>query len=211
MLKSQMKRPLIFILTGPSGSGKTTIRKELKRRFRNFFFSVSATSRRARKGERDGVDYFFLTKEEFRSWEKAKKFLETVRRYGNYYGTPKEPLLAALKEGRNCLLALEPSGVKRIKSLFPDNSITILIQPPSEREIIRRLLTRSPEERERRLREDRKLFSAFPCDYLVLNDNLKEAVEKISKIIKKELKLRDGAVIDWKTPPRMYSLIKERS
>ncbi|MEO0102629.1 MAG: guanylate kinase [candidate division WOR-3 bacterium] len=187
-LKNVDKKPLIFILTGPSGSGKTTIRKELQKRFKDFFISVSATTRERRKGERNGLDYIFLTQSQFRQWQKEKKFLETVRRYGNYYGTPKVPILRALKEGKNCLLNLEPVGVEKIKKLFPDKTVTILIKPPSLREIARRLTNRLPEEREKRLSEDKRIFASLLCDYSVLNKELKKAVAKITEIIKGELR-----------------------
>lgn len=181
-----MKKPLIFILTGPSGSGKTTIRKELQRRFKDLFYSVSATTRKRRKGERNGLDYIFLTESQFRQWRGKKKFLETVKRYGNYYGTPREPLLSALKERKSCLLSLEPTGVKRLEKLFPGKTVTIFIKPPSVKEITRRLTNRLPEERERRFSEDRKIFASLSCDYSVLNKDLKKAIDKITEIIKKE-------------------------
>ncbi|MEO0098451.1 MAG: guanylate kinase [candidate division WOR-3 bacterium] len=183
-----MGKSLIFILTGPSGSGKTTIRKELKKRFRNFFYSVSATTRAQRKGERNGVDYFFLSKEEFQQWQKERKFLETVKRYGNYYGTPKAPLLRALRKGKVCLMDLEPMGVKRVKKLFPERTVTILLQPPSEKELASRLKNRLPEEITLRQKEDQEVFSSVPYDYRVLNEDLKSAVDKIAEIIRKELK-----------------------
>ncbi len=183
-----MKKPLLFILVAPSGSGKTTIRRELQKRLKGFFYSVSATTRRKREGEKDGSDYIFLTPQAFRSWQREGKFLETVRRYGNCYGTPKEPLLTALAQGRNCLLDLEPSGVKRIKELFPKETVTIFLQPPSVAELRRRLRRRPPEEKKRRLFEDKKIFSGINWDYSVLNKDLKEAIDEIIGIIKKELK-----------------------
>ncbi len=114
--------------------------------------------------------------------------METVKRYGNYYGTPKAPLLRALRKGKVCLMDLEPMGVKRVKKLFPERTVTILLQPPSEKELASRLKNRLPEEITLRQKEDQEVFSSVPYDYRVLNEDLKSAVDKIAEIIRKELK-----------------------
>ncbi len=181
-------QPLIFILISPSGGGKTTIKKQLKKYLRNFFFSVSATTRPKRKGERNRSDYLFLTTEEFQRQKARNEFLETVHRYGNDYGTPKKPLLSALASGRHCLLCLEPIGAKRIKQLFPNQTRTIFIKPPSQKELARRLAHRSSREREKRMAEDKNLFGRISADYTVLNKNLPSAIRQIISIIRKELK-----------------------
>ncbi len=184
----RLKLPKIFILTAQSGCGKTTIRKELKRRLPNLFYSVSATTRPKRKNERNRYDYIFLGVDEFLRRKSKNFFLETVKRYGNYYGTPKEPLLAALRKGRNCLMDLEPVGARKIKRLFPKQAVVIFLKSPSQRELASRLSRRPMSERAKRMAEDKRLFSSFAYDYSVLNKELKKAVNEIVGIIKEEIK-----------------------
>ncbi|MEO0130348.1 MAG: guanylate kinase [candidate division WOR-3 bacterium] len=182
----------IFVLVGSSGSGKSTLVKRLlKKDNKDIFYSVSVTSRKKRKGEKEGKDYYFVSKEEFKKMIRGKKLLEWTFTYGNYYGTPKESFKSALKEGRKILMDLDINGAKKIKEKFKEQSKIILVLPPSFFTLRKRLERRNKKEATYRLAADKNFWEEVLknkkiFDYYLLNDDLKETVENLKVIIKAE-------------------------
>ncbi len=180
---------LLVVLSSPSGGGKTTIRRELLKRHPDFVHSVSVTARRPRSGEAAGEDYVFVSESQFRRFISEKRFLEWAAIYGNLYGTLKEPIEAAVAAAKCIIFDVDPQGALSIKRKFP-NAVLVFIRHPSKSVLRERLLTRgteTPEEIEGRLKKsEEELSCSENYDYVVVNDNLHEAVKGIEGIIEKE-------------------------
>ncbi len=178
-------RGILFVLSGPSGSGKGTAIKELMGR-RPLKLSVSATTRAPRPGEVDGVQYYFLSKEEFERRIADGEMLEYVNYCGNYYGTPKAPVEESLAAGQDVLLEIEVTGAKNIRTLAPEATLLFVI-PPSMKELRRRLEGRGTEDAatiERRLsvaKEELRQYGLY--DYVVLNDTVESCADQIETIM----------------------------
>ncbi len=184
--KKNLKKGKIVVISGPSGCGKTTICKELIKRNKNFVFSVSYTTRPKRKGEVNGKDYYFVSKEEFFKLLKQKKFVEWAKVYDHYYATPKQPLIKAVNSGKNILLDIDVQGGKNIKKIFPE-SILIFILPPSFKVLKQRIISRAkdkPEEIKKRLKMlEKELKESKYYDYFIVNDNLNQAIRDVQTIV----------------------------
>lgn len=182
---------LKLILSGPSGSGKGTIVKELIKD-ENFVLSISATTRKPRVGEEHGVHYFFKTTEEFEEMIAKEELLEYANFCNNYYGTPKAFINETIKSGKDIILEIEVQGAMQAKSAYPD-AILIFIMPPTFEELQSRLIGRATESKEvieaRLKRAEEELLLYREYDYIVINDNLEDAVTEIKHIVKAE-KLR---------------------
>lgn len=184
-LKFQGKGSL-FIISAPSGTGKSTICKELIKEMPELVLSISYTTRQKRKGEQNGVDYFFISETEFEDKIKDNFFIEWVEVFGNKYGTSKEFITSAISDGKDVLLEIDVQGAKKIKKIFPE-AITIFILPPSIEELRERMKKRNEDteqEMEIRLKKarDEIMHSTF-YDYIVINDDIKNAVDRIKSII----------------------------
>ena len=142
-----MKAGLLIVVSGPAGVGKGSVIKRARELTDNLSTSVSATSRKPRPGEIDGVHYFFKTREQFETMIKEQRLVEWVEYCGNYYGTPKEYVLRELEKGRNIVLEIEVEGSMKIRDMFKD-SILCFIVPPSYEELERRLRGRKTEDEE---------------------------------------------------------------
>ncbi|MBO4854567.1 MAG: guanylate kinase [Oscillospiraceae bacterium] len=179
----------IFIVAGPSGAGKSTVLAELFRGRGDLFYSVSATTRDPRPGEADGVNYHFITADRFRQMINEDAFLECAEYVGNFYGTPKKPVDAALAAGKDAILEIEVQGAKQVYAKRPD-AIRIFIIPPSWEELERRLVDRgtdTPEKIQKRLLRARvELADAREYDYIVLNDTVDKAAEELRAILRAE-------------------------
>ena len=188
MIKKKKQGQLI-VISGPSGAGKDTIVNELLKKNKNIWLSVSSTSRAPRGGEVDGENYFFLTKEDFEKKIKEDYFLEYAEYAGNYYGTPKEKMLEKIEKGIDVILVIEIQGAKKIKELVPE-AIFIFIMPPSEKELLKRLKNRKTEEKEKIVERFniayKEINEVSKYNYVVVNDLLKDAVDKVEAIIKAE-------------------------
>ncbi len=192
---------LIFVISGPSGSGKTTLRDKLltDRDLRGQFVkSVSFTTRQKRSGERNRKDYLFITEGEFKKRLRAKKILEWTKYLGYYYATSKDFVDKQLANCKNIILCLDLKGALRIKRLYPNNSLTIFIVPPSIKSLRQRIEGRcnrtKKEEIQKRLRLAKKELScAGKYDFTVVNKNLSQAVRELKGIILKSAK-RKGDV-----------------
>lgn len=179
-------RGRLIVISGPSGVGKSTVVGALADRHR-FFFSISATTRTARPGETNGVEYYFVDSDEFERMRDRGDLLEWAEYSGNLYGTPRAPVLERLASGDDVLLDIEVKGAMQVKESYP-GAITLFLTPPTEEELERRLRNRGDtalEDIERRLSiarwqlaEARQRF-----DHVVVNDSVEAAVERILRIL----------------------------
>lgn len=185
-----MKKGLLIILSGPSGVGKGTLRKHvIKANDLNLAYSISMTTREAREKERNGVEYYFVSKEEFLKHIENDEFLEYAEFVGNYYGTPKSYVEKLRNEGKNVFLEIEVNGATQVLSKVKDEGVvSIYLLPPSERALEYRIRHRRSEPEEviqKRLakgRSEMKLASNY--QYNVINDRVKRAAEEVVQIIR---------------------------
>lgn len=183
----------LVIFSAPSGSGKTTIVRELLKRFPRFEFSISATSRQPRGQEQNGVDYYFLTHDEFRARVERDEFVEWEEVYaGTCYGTLRSEMERIWSKGNIIVFDVDVMGGINLKSLFKDDACSIFIMPPSVEELERRLCGRGTDAEEViRKRIDKaefELSKSSQFDYTVINDDLAVAVEEAASIIENFLK-----------------------
>lgn len=180
---------LLFALSGPSGVGKNTVLSKILTTRPDLTYSISATTRPPRGQEVDGVNYFFLTKEQFQAEIENEGFLEWAEIYNHYYGTPKQTVLKHLNSGRHVILDVDIQGAAQIRRNYPQ-SILIFLYPPSIQELQRRLIERNTDDqisiRKRLTYIDKELAAVSNYDYVVLNDNLEEACRRIDSIITAE-------------------------
>jgi len=185
-----MKKGLLIILSGPSGVGKGTIREYLfKNKSINLVFSISMTTRKPRNGEINGVDYFFVSEEDFIKSINEDKLLEYTKFVNNYYGTPKEYIEKRRNEGKNVLLEIETNGAKQVMNKFKGNGeISIFLAPPSFEELEKRIRGRRTESEEVIQERLKKAKLEMNCEgkynYVVINDSPELAATKIIEIIK---------------------------
>ena len=181
----------LFVISGCSGVGKGTVLKEfMNRNSEDFLLSVSCTTRRPRPGEIDGVNYFFLSQDDFKKNIAEDKFLEFAQFAGNYYGTKKKFIEQKFSQGYNIILEIETQGALQVKKKMPE-AVLIFIAPPSFEELEKRLRGRHTEDEQtiqKRLKEVKiELERSKNYDYTVVNDSVMRAVEEIENITKKEL------------------------
>lgn len=184
------QRGLLIVLSGPSGVGKGTVRKELfSQPNTNYEYSISMTTRNPREGEVDGVDYFFKTREEFEALIEQNGLLEHAEFVGNYYGTPLAYVNETLDAGRDVFLEIEVQGAKQIREKAP-NALFIFLAPPSLSELKARLVGRGTESEDviakRIATAEIELEMMSLYDYVVENDEIQNACDKINAIIKAE-------------------------
>lgn len=181
-----MPQGLLLVVSGPSGCGKGTVCDLLRQRNRELIYSISATTRRSRPEEQDGVNYFFLTQKQFQHQVKADGFLEWAEVFGNLYGTPRRWVEDRLARGRDVLLEIDTQGALQVKASYPAGILLFLL-PPSMAELKRRIDGRGTEnaaERERRFQAARQEIAQIRnYDYLVVNDEVTQAVLKIEAIL----------------------------
>lgn len=182
------KRGMLVLYTGSSGVGKGTIMQELLKRDKNIRLSVSNTTRPPREGEIDGVHYNFVTREQFESLIKKDGYLEYAEYCGNYYGTPKQQVEDMLSQGYDVFLEIEVCGGLQIMEKYPD-VLSIFVLPPSMDTLEKRLRDRNTEDEETILERLGQAKREIGCKdkykYVVVNDNLDDAVDEILDILKK--------------------------
>lgn len=190
-LYNQSMNKKLFVISGCSGVGKGTVLKEfMARNSKDFMLSVSCTTRKPRPGEVDGVNYFFLTPEDFQDCIKKDKFLEYAQFAGNFYGTKQKYINQKFEEGMNIILEIETQGALQVKKKMPE-AVLIFIAPPSIEELEHRLRGRHTEDEEtiqKRLNLVKtELERSKQYDYVVVNDDLERAIAEVESITRKEL------------------------
>lgn len=169
-----MERGLIFVISGPAGSGKGTVVKLLREMVPNIGFSVSATTRAPRPGEEDGVNYHFMTREDFTRLLDEGQILEHTEYCGNLYGTLKSEAEKVISEGRDVILEIEVEGALQVKRLLPDDTVTVMLIAPDKSELERRLRGRGTETEEviakRLARAVTEVGLADKYDFVVVNE-----------------------------------------
>jgi guanylate kinase len=176
----------LFVVSSPSGGGKTTVIREALSRNPGLRYSVSATTRRARAGEREGIDYIFMKREEFEKGREGGAFLESARVHGDCYGTPWKPLSVWLGEGRSILLDLDVQGAAAVKQKMP-KSVLVFLAPPSITVLRDRLEKRGTDSREaveRRIRHaEDELRHQKNYDFIIFNHRVEEAVSQLLAVV----------------------------
>ena len=202
------EKGLLIVISGPSGVGKGTVRKALfERDGHNLEYSVSMTTRAPRVGETDGKEYYFVSKEEFEYAIKNGNMLEHAKFVNNYYGTPKDKVLEQLEAGHEVVLEIEVQGALQVKAKMPD-AVFIFIAPPSWEALETRLTRRGTEPieiiNERLAKARNEIMVASSYDYIVINDEVENAVDKIIAIIRAEHARCDRALEGY------YKLMEEK-
>ncbi|WP_203648591.1 guanylate kinase [Secundilactobacillus yichangensis] len=184
------KRGMLIVLSGPSGVGKGTVRKALfDEPDTDFQYSISMTTRKPREGERDGVDYFFVSKEQFEENIKNGEMLEYAKYVDNYYGTPLKYVNETLDSGKDVFLEIEVNGAMQVRANCPD-AVFVFLTPPDLMELKHRLINRGTEEmsvinaRIKKAVGEIKMMRNY--DYAVVNDEVENAVARIRTIIRSE-------------------------
>ena len=180
------KKGKTFIISGPSGVGKSTVLKALFEGRDDLYFSVSATTRTPREGEINGVHYHFIEPDEFMQWINDDAFLEYAQYVGNFYGTPKKFVDAAMEEGKDVILDIEVQGATQVYAKRPE-TVRIFIAPPNWEELERRLTKRGTDSAEkiqqRLLRAKVEMKTAADYDYFVINDTVENDVAELRAIM----------------------------
>jgi len=184
------ERGLLIVLSGPSGVGKGTVRKALfQMKHHNLSYSVSMTTRPMRPGEVDGVDYYFVSKEAFESRIAHNQFLEYENFFGNYYGTPLDKVEEKLEQGKEVFLEIEVQGALKVRNKVKD-AVFIFLVPPSRQALYDRLKSRGTESDDkiqiRMEKADKEFKVAHKYDYIVVNDDVYNAADRILAIIRAE-------------------------
>ncbi len=178
----------IFVVSAPSGAGKTTIVKSILRDIPRLAFSISATTRKKRENETDGVDYHFISENDFLNKIERNEFVEWEKFYDYYYGTPKGFIDDKIKEGISVLLEVDVKGALRIKAIYPE-AFLVYIYPPSFEVLVERLKNRKTEDeidfKKRVERAKMELSQKDKFDYLVVNNDLNTAISEVKSLIKK--------------------------
>lgn len=189
---SMKSKGLLVVLSGPSGVGKGTVRQALFETDTNhdqFYYSVSATTRQPRPGEEDGKDYFFVSRDQFEGMIEDERLLEYAEYVGNYYGTPLQYVEEMTDQGKDVFLEIEVQGALQVKRRMPEG-VFIFLAPPTMHELESRIVNRGTdapdviEKRMKQAREELQLVTQY--DYVVENDNVDSAVERIQTIINAE-------------------------
>jgi guanylate kinase len=185
--------PRVFVITGPSGVGKGTLIRGLLERVPELELSVSATTRKPRPGERDGVDYHFLSPEEFEAHVAAGDFLEHASYSGNRYGTLRSEVERRLAEGKPVVLEIEVQGARQVRSAMPE-AVAVFITPPSREALRARLIGRgtdTADQVDERMRTAERELEARPeFAHVVVNDRLEQATDELARIVRNALAAR---------------------
>ena len=184
------RRGLVLVISSPSGAGKTTICKNIIEKLDNVSLSVSVTTRKKRKGEIEGKDYFFKTNEEFIPMMSNNEFIESAKVFGNFYGTLKAEVLQKIQDGIDVLVDIDWQGTRQIEKHMPEDIVKIFILPPSIKELEYRLGNRASENKEdfnKRMSEARKEISHYnEYDFVIINEEIDIAVNLVKSILYSE-------------------------
>jgi len=188
-LPARKKTGFPIVISGPSGAGKTSLCKRLMRGDGDFYYSVSATTRPRRRGEREGRDYVFLTRREFERLRKRRGFIEWAEVHGELYGTPRKPVEENLRRGKIVILDVDVQGGVNLRKVFKDG-VFVFVAPPSERVLKERLSkrgTETPKALAKRLKDAAdELRQLNRYSYLIINDDLNDAAKELKSIVTAE-------------------------
>jgi len=194
-----MQKGAILVLSGPSGAGKSTIINQASDSIGEFYFSISTTTRKPRDGERDGVDYYFVTKEEFKEDIKTGNFLEYATVHDNYYGTSLKPAQKALDEGKLVIFDIDVQGHRLVRAKLDDITTSAFITPPTLKELETRLVARCTDDANaiaKRVQNAKDEIQAIgEYDYAIVNDQIDKAVEEfiiVAKAARLKQSKKDG-------------------
>jgi len=196
----------ILIVSGPSGCGKSTLLREVYKNIPNYFSSISTTTREKREAEEDGVDYFFVNKEEFEKDIEAGNFLEWAKVHGNYYGTKLKPIVEALSEGKLVIFDIDVQGHKILREKLNSLITSVFVTTPTLKVLEQRLVSREtdlPQIIEKRLQNAKIEIESFTdYDYLIVNDSFHKATKEILAIaditrIKAKLFIKEDILANW--------------
>jgi len=178
----------ILIISGPSGSGKSTLLSRLLKEENDLYFSISSTTRAPRQGETDGVNYYFISEDEFKKGIDADEFLEWACVHGNYYGTSLKPVLKALEEGKIAIFDIDVQGFNIAKSKFAENITSVFITTASKNELKSRLQNRGTDSAEtiekRLINAVGEMEHILEYDYFLINDDLQNCYENLRGILR---------------------------
>lgn len=184
------RRGLMFVLSSPSGAGKTTITRALLNNNPDLEISISATTRQRRPGEIDGQDYYFVGIPEFNAMAENGEMLEHAKVFGNYYGTPRQPVEEALARGHDVIFDIDWQGTQQLREIARDDLVTVFILPPNAKELERRLRSRAQDPEETiRLRMDKaadEMTHYSEYDYVLINNNVDLAIRQAQLILDAE-------------------------
>ncbi|WP_448375104.1 guanylate kinase [Fervidobacterium sp.] len=184
--EQHLAQGILFVISGPSGVGKTSIIRSVLERIEHVVFSVSCTTRKQRPGEIDGIDYYFVSHEQFEKMIQENKFIEWARVHDNYYGTPADMVYENIRKGFDVILDIDVQGALTVKNNFSGAKF-IFIAPPSYeilRERLKKRGTESEEKIQRRLETAKKELTFIPeFEYLIINEDLEESIRNLSSII----------------------------
>jgi len=195
----------VLVLSGPSGAGKSTIIDAASSEIGEYYFSVSTTTRAPRSGEVEGVDYYFVTKDEFEEGIESGDFLEYAKVHDNYYGTSLKPVKKALREGKLVIFDIDVQGHRLVREAMGDRVVSAFITPPTLKELETRLTSRSTDsidiinKRIENAKEEIKAISEY--DFVIINDTIDEAKDKFVSIAK-------SARLKW-SREKLESFVKE--
>jgi guanylate kinase len=202
---SPPRRGIVFILSAPSGAGKTTISRAALKAIRGLEASVSLTTRKPREGETEGIDYRFVSDEEFKRCLDLGDLAEWARVFESSYGTPRAPIESALVNGHDILLDIDIQGARQIRDKYREDAVTIFVLPPSFTELEGRLRRRATEDdakiqhRLERAREEAKAYPEY--NYLIINDDVNDSIAQLAAIVNAErlrvIRLRSDFAL-WK-------------
>lgn len=205
-MKNQINKGAILLLSGPSGCGKSSLLKELYKVIKDYYFSISTTTRKPRNGEKDGVDYFFVTKEEFRRDIDDELFLEWAEVHGNYYGTSLKPINKALEESKLVIFDIDVQGFEQVIEKLRDITTTVFITTPSIKELEKRLYSRDTDSKDtiekRILNAKKEIEYIDQYDYFIVNDDFKIASTQLisvaqSALVKSSLYDKNSIINNW--------------
>jgi guanylate kinase len=192
------RRGLMLVLSSPSGAGKTTLSRMLLKADRGVALSVSVTTRPKRRGEHDGRDYHFIDRARFKAMVKKGELLEWAEVFGHWYGTPRRPVLAALKAGRDVLFDIDWQGTQQLSEKARDDLVSVFILPPTARELERRLERRAQDSKAvigSRMAKAAGEMSHWPeYDYVIVNRDIDEAFAEIRAILAAERLKRERQI-----------------
>ncbi|MBK1668248.1 guanylate kinase [Rhodovibrio sodomensis] len=184
------RRGLMLVLSSPSGAGKTTISRRLLADQDNLQLSISCTTRQQRPSEEEGIDYHFVDEATFRQMVDDGEFLEYAKVFGNYYGTPRRPVEAALARGEDVLFDIDWQGTQQVKETAGEDLVSVFILPPTKDALEHRLRTRAqdPEHvvRQRMAKASDEMSHYTEYDYIVVNEQVEKSVSRVTSILQAE-------------------------